>query len=392
MSGVFSNITDLQAAAWDAICAGHPNVSHGWLRTVAEYSRSPPDLRIFVIREGGRLLGAAACHVVSEDGSRSINDRLLGRAAWMRHVPGLDLRPALICGVGAAHGATGLLVLSTLAAHERERITRNLIEMLETYAQEQRLTLIFNNMLETEASLGILMGRDYAQTLVMPSVVLPIGWSDVGGYLAYLKSRSRNAFENAKKEINRCRASGTEVVQSPITDEHASVVYDLLSAHHRLKNSEPFPYKAGFLSATRQYCGDGAALFLALKDRRVVAAAFTLQQAHTMWSAFVGMDRPRCTDNSAYFNITFHAPARDAIRLHVRKIVLGPGAYDAKLKRGGHLVRRHVLVRRWRSASHRFTRSWLRWYERWHMAKHAELYARNRGYISRESARSFRLE
>jgi hypothetical protein len=122
---------------------------------------------------------------------------------------------------------------------------------------------------------------------------------------------------------------------------------------------------------------------LGFEKQHIVAAGFMLRHGVTWWSAFVGMDPKSRNESRSYFNITFYEPVREAIRLRLREIVLGPGAYEAKLRRGGHLVRRYLFVGRSNSVSQAIAGRLLQMQERRHLRKHAAVYSQNRNYIAR---------
>lgn len=385
---IISSVADLPHVPWNDLCRGRPNASYGWLRTVAESAVAPPDYRFFLVYERGKLVGAAACYLTDERGGNGGFDRrLYARAAPIARAMRFGVQPALICGVGDAHGGTGLLISPYLEPAASIEIGRKLVDVLEKYVREHRRTLVFHNVLETDPWRSILRERGYARGMVPPSVVLPAAWADFSEYLSYIKSGSRNAFRNIKKELNHPRTSGTEIRRIRAGAEGTEEAYRLLAAHYRFKNQEPFPFNTSFLENLRKNCGDDAALYLAVTNGHLAAAAVTVAQADTIWNAFVGMNREIIGQSSAYFHVLFYAPMQHAVCSGAREIVVGPGAYDSKLIRGGRLVRRYVFVKQLSCWPQVFTRRALRLREQWHARKYAELYARDHALGARRAGR-----
>ncbi|CAN5347145.1 hypothetical protein BH24PSE2_BH24PSE2_11600 [soil metagenome] len=383
---MISSVAELPGSEWDALCDGRPYLNHGWLCTVAQCAHTPPDYRFLLFREREELVGAAAC--VAAEARRSgdsFETRLFGRAATAARLSGLSLLPAVICGVGAAHGSAGLLIAPHLNPHEQANVCHRLIDSLEAFADRERRTLIFNNLLATEPWRGILEGRGYARTMVPPSVTMPVPWRDFDGYLAYLKSRSRSAAKNARQEMRRCRESGIDIRQAAFTPEMTSQAFRLLQSHHRLKNRQRFPFKEGFLEEAHDHCGERAELRLAAAGEQLAAASFSLRHGATVWQAFIGMDHELSGRGFASLNLMFYAPVEDAVRSGVRELVLGPGSYETKISRGGQLVERFVFVRRRRRRWQAPLTRALQLHERWHLRRYAPLYARARALDEKAS-------
>ena len=378
MTEIVSSVADLSRNEWNSLCSGRPYASYGWLRTVAESAVAPPDYRFVLVRDRGRLVGAAACYWSRSGKGDGFEERLFGRVAPVVRMAGLGFGPALVCGIGAAHGGTGILIARELGAEERHDVCHRLVTALERDAEEHGHSLIFNNVLETESWQALLHERGYARTTTTPSVVLPVNWPHFEGYLAYVRAGSRNAGRSITKEMSRCTASGTEIRQARAGDEATEGAYGLLNAHYRYKNNAAFPFDSTFLAALQVHCGDESELYLAIVGGRLAAVAVTLSDAATVWNAFVGMDRALCADNFAYFNVVFYAPLREAARAGRHEMVLGPGAYEAKLVRGGRLVRRYVFVKQRGHPKQWVTRRALRFHEHSHARRYAALYQRDR--------------
>lgn len=378
MTEIVSSVADLSRSEWNGLCSGRPHASYGWLRTVAESAVEPPDYRFFLVRDGGKLVGAAACYRLRGGMGDGFERRLFGRVAPVARTVGLGFGPALVCGFGAAHGGTGILIAQELGAEQRHDVRHRLITALERDAEEHEQSLIFNNVLETESWQALLHERGYARTMTTPSVVVRMNWLHFEGYLAYVRAGSRNAGRSITKEMGRCAASGTVIRQARLGGEATKGAYELLDAHCRYKNNEAFPFGSNFLAALQAHCGDESELYLAIVDGRLAAVTVTLSDTATLWNAFVGMDRALCADNFAYFNVVFYAPLREAARAGIQEMVLGPGAYEAKLVRGGRLVRRYVFVRQRGHSKQWVTRRALRFLETVHGRRYAALYQRDR--------------
>lgn len=376
-----SNVSVLPRAAWDSLAAGRPYVGTGWLRTLAAAACAPSRYRFFLYYEQGRLLAAAACYATEAEGD--LERRLFTRATPLARAAGLRIAPALVCGIGSAHGGDGLLLSPELIGERRDAVCAALIEAVEAHAESEGLRPVFVNVLETESWRRLLVERGYAQSLIAPSVVVPIEWGDFSGYLGYVKARSRRAFAAVKHERNRSRASGIEIRCDHARAGFDARAFELLAAHHVAKNGGPYPFRESFPEALREHCADEAVVYVAAIGERLVGASLALEQPDAIWNAFIGFEAGA---HFTYFNLGFYEPIARAIAAGAREVVLGAGAYDAKLARGGRLVRRYVLVGRARRRPSSLLAGVLRLHARRHEQKYAPLYARDQ--MLRERSRT----
>jgi predicted N-acyltransferase len=386
MPELLKSASELPEDEWDAFCGGRPYLSRGWLITVAESSRTPPDYRFLLIREGRRLLGAAACYL-GDDGAvlGDIERRIYGRAASRARLVGLGLAPALVCGIGAAHGGTAILVSPDLSADEQARVALELVEALEDLARREGRSLVFNNVLEHEPWRALLDTRGYVQAIVTPSVIIPVTWNDFEGYLGYVRAASRNAYDSIRTERKRFGASGAVIVRTPPGEAGAAEAYELLAAHHERKNDAPFPLTSHFVASLARHCAGRAVFYRGLKDGRLLATALVLEQDRAVWAAFAGVDLSPGLPAFAYFNVVMYAPIEQATAPCARELVLGPGVYEAKLARGGKLVRRYVLVKRSGFLRQAATGRVFQAQNWWHPRKFAPIYARDRQLAQRRA-------
>jgi hypothetical protein len=202
---------------------------------------------------------------------------------------------------------------------------------------------------------GLLDGTDYSVALVpyLPSgdaadfeaaghpagLVACEAWLDVPrtGFDGYLASLSRSGRNQAKGDLRRVGNAGMVFDARPLAAPFDDLA-ELLVAHER-KYDPAYHQPSSRFARYLARCAEipGAYAIVARLEGRIVGCHIVFCYNDVLWVRLLGVDELDQRTRGCYFSLMFYEPVKLAHRLGARKVHLGIGAYEAKIRRGARL-------------------------------------------------------
>lgn len=338
-----ASISEVDSAEWDVLAGADTLASHQWLTLVEEQSQPPTRSLYFVVRDGRKIVGAAACQATYDVAeSTSLDKMLYGKVAPLARLAGLGATPALT--VGSRFGISEpFLTDPSLSAGQREAVANELVRGILAESRQAGATVIVRNT--TAASpVGPLVDALFQSSPELPTAYLDIRWPTFAAFRFHLK-KIHFATESAMRQQNN-RASRGGLVIERVTEASGIPLdtYGLLDQHYRRLNGVPLPFVEGFLERALDGVGDQARLIVARDDNKTLGAIFGLRHGGCSRCMLIGIDSEKGRDIAAYFVLLNDAIAR-AIEAGDRRLYFGRMLYDVKLRRGCSLAHSTMWIR-----------------------------------------------
>lgn len=332
---VVDSITKIGVQEWDRLIGDNVVMSHGWLRTLEETYLVDLKPRYPLLREEGKLVGATLGYLSRPtDAVQTLNDVMFGRLSGFASRLGCSFLPVLSCSPIRGQGSQ-LFVDRDLDPPGRKKVMAELLDALEEMARSESLPLCFLSVPEEEVELReLLKSRGYNGALALPTFYLDVRWRSFDEYLADVKRVSKNMARNVIKEINRNQRAGIRIEQLDDVKPHRARLYELADRHWFRYNRKHLPYTPAFFEKVREYLGGGAVLYAAFKESVLIGFMLLLRKDKRAYALELGIDPELGDKNATYFNLDYYAPLAEAIENGTKRIHVGGGLRDAKLRRG----------------------------------------------------------
>jgi uncharacterized protein len=337
------SIAAVPRSEWERLASGAPLFAgYAWLEMI-ERDRRVPAHYLLARRQSSELVGALPLYVV--ESPRTIDAAYdFSRGLFTGRAERLDAFPAVLLGSRSGY-TNGPLTRADLAQEERSEILEALFERAVEVARERGAHTVAAMYLPPSAydvAAARLEGAVAWFAGAHARIDVPESWSTLGDYLASLK-HSRRA--QIKRDLTRFATSGYRVYERPLADVYGDVapLVANLNARHGL-DVRPDEMEV-WLELRAAALGERAAVYLCESSDRLVACSIVYESADELYLGGVGFDlERRSLDGRAYFALAFYMPLERAIRARRRVFHLGPGASDAKVRRGARLEPLWTLV------------------------------------------------
>lgn len=322
------SIADVDAGEWDALVTeAHPFAEHAFL-ALLEVSRSVGPRTGWMpapvlVREAGRLVGAAPAYVRSDSYGEYIFDWGWAEAAARA---GLAYYPKLTVAVPFTP-ATGprLLVHPDASAAAVSNALLDGIEQLRASVGASGVHVLC--CLEREAAL--LEGAGYLRRATHQYHWRNDGYATFDDFLGALRSESR---KQIKKERRRIGEQGVSVIVKQgldVTEDDWRTLDRLYRAHASEKWGRPY-LTPQFFARARDTIGHRAVAAFGIRDGQIIAGTLSFERGTALygryWGAFEDVD-------GLHFELCYYALIEHAIGTHKRLFEAGAQG-DHKLKRG----------------------------------------------------------
>lgn len=366
---IVDTIHRIDREEWDALVGENVFESYGWLKTLEQTLIGDYNPRYFLLREEGRLIATAACHIAHPSNKiYNSDDTLLGRLKRYASKMGISFLPALI---GSPRGAYGihLSVGEGLDSKKAESAEKDLIEAIENFASEHRLPVLFPNVMDHEVSLiRYLTERGYSKAVTFPLNYLDVEWSSFNDYLANRKRISRGGANMIRREINKNRNEGVVIQPLENVDGFQKRLFELANQNYMYYNGRPFPYRQEYFKTLKENLGSHAVIYAAAKQNRLVGVCVLLRRKKTYYIPVVGVDHESTGNDFTYFNLVFYRPIQEAISDRIERIYYGQAFYSVKTRRGCKISNTYTLYKPHRKVSQLAVKPWFWilsiWYRR----------------------------
>ncbi len=336
-------ISEIDSAEWDVLASDDSLASHRWLTLVEEQSQPPTRSLYFVVRDGRKIVGAAACQATYDVAeSTSLDQMLYGKFAPLAHLAGLGATPALT--VGSRFGISEPFLLDqSLSPGQREEVANELVRGILAESRQAGATVIVRNTTAV-SPVGSLLDARFQSSPEMPTTYLDIRWPTFAAFRFHLK-KIHFATESAmRQQNNRASRGGLVIERISEASRIPEDVYGLLDKHYRRLNGVPLPFVEGFLERALDGAGDQALLIVARDGSKTLGAIFGLRHGGCSRCMLIGIDSEKGRDLAAYFVLLNDAIAR-SIEAGDRRLYYGRLLYDVKLRRGCSLAHSTMWIR-----------------------------------------------
>lgn len=345
----FDSISKIDPAEWDHLAGDDVLYSHAWLSIVEACPLEKADFFYLLVRENGKLLGAAACRIHLSNDSASLDDSFYGRASGLARAVGFSAAPAIVVGSRFGFSPPFLLDRELTDSHAEE-IEAALIRRIVEDAELSKATVMVRNATRSTAARA-LAREGFLATPELPTTYIDIRWNTFAAFIHDLRNVHRATVKGIRHQISRAKREG--IVIERITDPAllSAEVYEVLDQHHRRLNGVPIPFSRELLPEVLRNLGDDAELIVASDGSRVLGAMFGLRRGGVLHAMIVGTATERARTTDTYFLMLDHMMAR-AIESGDRRLYYGRLVYAVKMRRGCS-IEDSMLWIRGRSKLHR---------------------------------------
>jgi predicted N-acyltransferase len=202
--------------------------------------------------------------------------------------------------------------------------------------------------------------------LIGADTVLPVRWSALEEYVAWLK-QSRRA--KVRRDRRRFASYPGEVAVERLGDciEQAAPLLAELQQRYGLVDTADDMRR--YLARQAAELDDRSVVFAWRAEGRLLGFALFFELDGVLYARSVGFDAPY-VGSGAYFSVAFYEPLRYAIERGLRELRFGGGTYEAKLLRGACPVPLWSLVvppadelHRWRELLADWNEDALEWWQ-----------------------------
>jgi predicted N-acyltransferase len=333
----------MQTRFYDSVSAIHPNEwsqldvlsgfsSYRWLQSVERYAARPCTPHYVVAYVQERPVGAIVLELVNDvDRESGIVRRLLGGRRVLRHTFGKYLAPNLVAGTPFGYGGQ-ILIDVNMGITQRSHVVQELLSAAERLSDSLRAPLWFSDVLARDTELiNTLRNAGYLSCQYLPLAEIAIEWHTFDDYVDTLKSRYRN---HIRREQKRCRAAGVVLEEPTDLSDRDERFVQLANQTYGKHGDLAFPFNAGFFSGLKSNLGDGFQVCNALESDNILGFVTMISDGHTGWAGNYGLDYTNSSSAFVYFNLVLQWPIRKAIELGLKRLVLGRGHYELKMRRG----------------------------------------------------------
>ena len=253
----------------------------------------------------------------------------------------------------------------------RERVMERLLDAVETYASDHKLSVFFRNVLCNEVSfMQLLHKRDYTETQGYPITYLDTEWLSLPEYKAYItRTVSKNMTKCISREINKNRKSAVIIQELEKPEEYEERCYELLTNNYHKYNRLPFPFKKEFLRKLKQNLGKEVVIYAAFKKGTLMGVTFLLARDRIAYLPAVGIDHCMALNDFTYFNITFYRPIIDCFSKGIRRLYLGNAMYTLKMRRGSKLAGTYIFYKPYHKTTAIVVKPWFMLHSFWMLRK-----------------------
>ena len=216
----------------------------------------------------------------------------------------------------------------------RRAIYTELVSALQEYARDLNRPLSFVWVEGERNELrGTLQQAGWQPVLAMYDNYIPLdNIASLDDYVATLNSKNRWGL---RREIKRGLSSRIQIRVERDFARHSETMSRLYRQTYLKHSSEILHQPPAFWAAIAEYLGENAEALFALDGDRIVGFSLLLrnERERELWFYRIGREYEE-VDGSPYFWLAFYGVIQRAIESGCRTLWLGPGGYEAKLRRG----------------------------------------------------------
>lgn len=328
-----------------------PDDAEGWEYYRAVESAPPPGFRFeaMVVREGGRILGAAPVfHVVYRlDTPLQGNMRPVGD--WLhRTLPRLVAHPVM--GFGSPLADRCHLGLDPLLPpEERQRVLAALLAGLDAKAKNEGVRILaIKDLADRDAAPlhDTIASAGFARIAGLPVCVLDLPFADEAAYIQSLSANNRSVLRRKLKTAGNVTLETVTSIAG--LEDEIFALYEETRANSRFDYGDFEQLSPAYFREVVSALGEKrAAVILARVDGRLLAMKLLFIEKHRIIDKFWGMRYPEGRGHNLFF-VCWMEGVRFALSHGANQYQSGQTAYAQKVKLGSRLDPMWVYFRhRW---------------------------------------------
>lgn len=315
---------------WDRLSGTRPFASYRWYRYGERAMEDCTPLYVCVSRRGEAVARASFWLVRNEPLPLQPGPLRGALHAFLR------VKPLLVCRSPVAD-ASGLVLPGADADPAlRGPALRAILETARAYGRRAGASfLMFDYLSPEQTALAEWPGELVAMTLAEPGTCLPVAWES---YEAYLKSLSKSAWKDYRRQHNQAERRGVEIRTSLAVD--AAEMDDALRLIHGVEARHGAPQKPWARAMLANAAQAAAATWITARVAgRLVGCGLLLADQGVHLATLLGLEEG---EPYVYFQIVYRA-IRQAIESGAQALRAGSGAYELKQRLGFQIEANNYL-------------------------------------------------
>jgi uncharacterized protein len=329
------SLDEIDASDWAAVArASGFYLSHEWLRLVEADASATAEYLLGY--DGGRLVAALPLYEVHTESLGLYRPTRLADGRW---------RGRYLLAGSRRGFVNGFLVAPGLPGEGRAEAFRALLPAVRERVRARDADGALFLHLPTAAA-GELLRALAGEIAGLPLLALVDCAIDVPGQGMddYVRSIPRPPRSKIRREMRVFGEAGYEIGEERLAGCLAEAKPLLCNLQHRYGHLDDDERWRSELDHMADMLGHRGVVFTARRGGSLVGFALGYPFGGTMYIRWVGFDYEALAGAFEYFNLGFYLPLRYAYRHGLRRLHLGPTAYDAKVRRGAVLAPRWSLA------------------------------------------------
>ncbi len=324
------SLNEIDPAEWDSLAGdGGFYLSYEWLRMVeADKSATAEYL---LVNDGQDIIAAVPVYDVDTEPLRLYQAGSLAAGRWPGHYLLAGARRGFINGVLAAPNLT--------ARQRNEAFHLLLVAIGERVRERGADGVLFLHLTTAAADELLSADRDgcaaKVPVLTIVDSVIDVPGSSFGDYLTAIPPQYRRKIRREMRVFGKAGYETAEVGLRDCLPEAGLLVCNLQHRYGHMDDDEVWRGELGQMAAL---LGERGVVFSARREGALAGFALGYPHGETLYMRRCGFDYDRLCDAFEYFNLGYYLPLRYAYRQGLKRLHLGPTAYEAKVRRGATLA------------------------------------------------------
>lgn len=329
-----ASVTEIPEHEWNRLVPEENfYLSHRWLRTLERNSAIPA--RYLVLRgNDNEILGTLPFYLASSPGTNMLSDPGAVLATVTSSGSATDWLPSLLCGARVGYSCD-LLLAPHQPSPAAAGTVRTLVDALEQRAHELAVAgcaFLYLNQSGQRRILPQLAG--WVSLFASAEAWLDVPWTSFEDYLTWLPASRRSI---VRRDVHRFQQGPCVVQEGSLASWYEQAAQLQVNVQRKYAHPANVSAMSEMFSGWADDVGDCSVVFLCLRGNLLVGYSLAFRWGGTLYLRSAGMDYGQLTGSAEYFNVTYYAPIRYAIRHGLRRIHFGMESFRPKCLRGARL-------------------------------------------------------
>lgn len=325
-----NSLSEIHAAEWGSLASeGGFYLSHEWLRMVeADPSATAEYL---LISNDHRIIAALPVYDVNTEPLGLYRPDHLADGRWPGHYLLAGARRGFI---------NGILAAPDLNTEQRDEAFRLLLTAIGERVRARGADgALFLHMTTVAADELLSADHDgYAAKVPVLTIVdsaINVPGSSIDDYLAAISPQYRRKIRREMRVFGEADYQTAEVRLAECLAEAGPLVCNLQHRYGHVDDDEVWQAE---LEQMAELLGERGVVFSCRHEGALAGFALGYPHDKTLYMRRCGFDYDRLRDAFEYFNLGYYLPLQYAYRQGLKRLHLGPTAYEAKVRRGAVLA------------------------------------------------------